>query len=229
MNIIQQLAKELSLKETQVSATVELIDQGNTIPFIARYRKEATGNLSDVTLRDLGDRLTYLRSLAARKEEVLRLVGEQGKLTPEFEAAIGKALILAEIEDLYRPFRPKKRTRATIARDKGLEPLADRIAAQDTGSLETYAAVFLSEEKGVASAEEALQGARDILAERISDTADYRKHIRQVTTQLGRLKAEARDPGAESVYEQYYLFEEALKTLPPHRILAINRGSGRSS
>lgn len=222
--IIRQLAKELNLKEGQVTATVELIDQGNTIPFIARYRKEATGNLSDVTLRELGDRLTYLRALAARKEEVLRLVAEQGNLTPEFEAAVQKAAILAEIEDLYRPFRPKKRTRATIAKERGLEPLADRIQAQDTAELPALAAQFVSEEKGVGSPEDALQGAQDILAERISDTAAYRKHIRQLTTQLGRLRTDAKDPGAESVYEQYYDFEEALKTLPPHRILAINRG-----
>ncbi len=222
--IIKQLARELGLKESQVVSTVELIDQGNTIPFIARYRKEATGNLSDITLRDLGDRLTYLRSLAARKEEVLRLVEELGQLTPELKAAIEKAGILAEVEDLYRPFRPKKRTRAIIAREKGLEPLADRIEAQDTTGIEAFAEQFVSEEKGVASAAEALQGAQDILAERISDNADYRKHIRKVTSDLGRLRSEAKDKAAESVYEQYYAYEEALKTLPPHRTLAINRG-----
>ena len=222
--IIKQLAKELSLKESQVVSTVELIDQGNTIPFIARYRKEATGNLSDITLRDLGDRLTYLRSLASRKEEVLRHIEELGQLTPELQAAIEKAGILAEVEDLYRPFRPKKRTRAIIAREKGLEPLADRIEAQDTEGLEALAETFISEEKGVASAADALQGAQDILAERISDNAVYRKHIRKVTADLGRLRSEAKDASAESVYEQYYDFEEALKTLPPHRTLAINRG-----
>lgn len=222
--IIKQLAKELGLKETQVISTVELIDQGNTIPFIARYRKEATGNLSDITLRDLGDRLTYLRSLGSRKEEVLRIIEEQGQLTPELRAAIEKAGILAEVEDLYRPFRPKKRTRAIIAREKGLEPLADRIEAQDTVGLVQLAETFISEEKGVASSGDALQGAMDIIAERISDNADYRKYIRKVTADLGKLRSEAKDPGAESVYEQYYDYAEALKTLPPHRTLAINRG-----
>ncbi len=222
--IIKQLAKELGLKESQVVSTVELIDQGNTIPFIARYRKEATGDLSDVTLRDLGDRLIYLRNLAARKDEVLRMVEELGQLTPELRGAIENAKILAEVEDLYRPFRPKKRTRAIIAREKGLEPLADRIQAQDTVGLEGLAATFISEEKGVATAAEALQGAMDIIAERISDNADYRKHIRKVTADLGKLRSEAKNAATESVYEQYYDYAEALKTLPPHRTLAINRG-----
>ncbi len=222
--IIKQLAKELGLKESQVVSTVELIDQGNTIPFIARYRKEATGDLSDVTLRDLGDRLIYLRSLSDRKEEVLRMVEELGKLTPELQSAIENAKILAEVEDLYRPFRPKKRTRAIIAREKGLEPLADRIQAQDTTGLEALAATFISEEKGVAAVSEALQGAMDIIAERISDNADYRKYIRKVTGDLGRLRSEAKNSSTESVYEQYYDYAEALKTLPPHRTLAINRG-----
>lgn len=222
--IIKQLAKELGLKESQVTSTVELIDQGNTIPFIARYRKEATGDLSDVTLRDLGDRLIYLRSLAARKDEVLRMVEELGQLTPELREAIEKAKILAEIEDLYRPFRPKKRTRAIIAREKGLEPLADRIQAQDTEDLEALAQTFISEEKGVATTADALQGAMDILAERISDNADYRKYIRKVTADLGKLRSEAKNKETESVYEQYYDYAEALKTLPPHRTLAINRG-----
>lgn len=226
--ITRQLAQELNIKETQVLATVELIDQGNTIPFIARYRKEATGNLSDITLRDLDDRLKYLRNLEGRKEEIIRMVDELGQLTPEFRNAIEKATILAEIEDLYRPYRPKKRTRAIIAREKGLEPLADRIQAQDTADLEVLAETFVSEEKGVLSSADALQGAQDIIAERISDNADYRKYIRKVTYDLGRIKTEVKSPGEESVFEQYYEYEEAVKTLPPHRILAINRGERES-
>jgi len=222
--IVRQLAKELSIRESQINSTIALIDEGNTIPFIARYRKEATGNLSDIDLRNLYDRLLYLRNLKQRKEEVLRIIEEQGKLTDELRVAIEKAGILAELEDLYRPFKAKKRTRATIAKEKGLEPLAERIRLQDTDGIEALALTFISEEKGVGSAEEALSGAMDIIAEFVSDNADYRKHIRTVTATMGQLKSDAKDATAESVFEQYYAYEEPLKTIPPHRTLAINRG-----
>ncbi|MBK5252403.1 MAG: RNA-binding transcriptional accessory protein [Peptostreptococcaceae bacterium] len=223
--IIKQLAKELKIKVSQVRSTVNLIDEGNTIPFIARYRKEATGNLDDVVLRDLDDRLTYLRSLYKKKEEVLRLIDEQGKLTDELKAKIEAAQILNEVDDLYRPYRQKRKTRATIAMAKGLEPLADLIIAQEMieGDLGKEAEKYIDSEKDVKTAEEALKGAMDIIAEKISDDADNRKQIRILTFDKGILSTEAVDKDQKSVYELYYDYSEPLVKMPPHRILAINR------
>jgi protein Tex len=226
MNIVQQLITELQLKEFQVVNTIELIDSGNTIPFIARYRKEKTGELSDIQLRKLADRLIYLRNLESRKEEVFRLIGEQDKLTFEIEEKIKKSKTLQEIEDIYRPFKPKRRTRATIAKEKGLEPLADLIIAQNifTGTLEDLAASFVNPEKEVFTVEEALEGAKDIIAEIISDDADYRKKIRDFTLKEGALVSSATEKEKTSVYEMYYTYSEKVKTIPAHRILAMNRG-----
>ncbi|MBQ8276127.1 MAG: RNA-binding transcriptional accessory protein [Clostridia bacterium] len=226
MDIITTLAKELSISVKQVEATVELIDGGNTIPFIARYRKEVTGSLDDTVLRSLEERLNYLRSLDKRREEVLGLIAGQEKLTPEIEAALAAAKTLTEIDDIYRPFRPHRKTRASVAREKGLEPLAQLLLAQEksyTPALEEQAASFIDAEKGVASAEEALAGACDIIAEEISDNAEYRKQLRKLTYDHGLLSAKAAGE-ADSVYAQYYDFSESIKTLPGHRVLAINRG-----
>ncbi len=223
--IIKQLAKELGVKASQVRSTVNLIDEGNTIPFIARYRKEATGNLDDVVLRDLDDRLTYLRNLHKKKEEVLRLIDEQGKLTDELKEKIEAAQILNEVEDLYRPYRPKRRTRATIAMGKGLEPLADFIMEQSDApaGIDKEAEKYVDGEKGVSSAEEAIKGAMDIIAERISDDAENRKYVRSLSFEKGTLVTEAVDKEQKSVYELYYEYSEPLVKMPPHRILAINR------
>ncbi len=226
MDIITTLAKELSISVKQVEATVELIDAGNTIPFIARYRKEVTGSLDDTVLRSLEERLNYLRSLDKRREEVLGLIAGQDKLTLEIEAALAAAKTLTEIDDIYRPFRPHRKTRASVAREKGLEPLAQLLLAQEksyTPALEEQAASFIDAEKGVASAEEALAGACDIIAEEISDNAEYRKQLRKLTYDHGLLSAKAAGE-ADSVYAQYYDFSESIKTLPGHRVLAINRG-----
>ncbi len=226
MDIIATLAKELSISAKQVEATVELIDGGNTIPFIARYRKEVTGSLDDTVLRSLEERLNYLRSLDKRREEVLGLIAGQDKLTPEIEAALAAAKTLTEIDDIYRPFRPHRKTRASVAREKGLEPLAQLLLAQEksyTPALEEQAASFIDAEKGVASAEEALAGACDIIAEEISDNAEHRKQLRKLTYDHGLLSAKAASE-ADSVYAQYYDFSERIKTLPGHRVLAINRG-----
>ena len=226
MNIIETLAAEFGLKAGQVEKTVALIDEGNTIPFIARYRKEVTGSLDDTVLRDLNDRLTALRNLEKRKEEVSALIAAQEKMTPEIQAAIDNAKTITEVEDIYRPFRPHRKTRASVARERGLEPLAELLMAQEpsyTPSIEEQAAGFVDEEKGVGSAEEALQGARDIIAEDISDNAEYRKEIRTLTFAHGTLTSrQAKDE--DSVYAQYYDYSEALKTIPGHRVLAINRG-----
>ncbi|MDF2546606.1 MAG: RNA-binding transcriptional accessory protein [Anaerosolibacter sp.] len=224
--ILRQLISEFRLKEHQVKNTVELIDAGNTIPFIARYRKEQTGELSDTVLRDLFDRLTYLRNLQSRKEEVIRLIGEQDKLTDELQGKIEKAVTLTEVEDLYRPYRPKRRTRATIAKEKGLDPLAQIMWAQNLydGSMEEMAKGYLSEEKEVHTVEEAIQGAIDIVAEMIADDAEYRKKIRNMTFDKGVMISNAADPEAKSVYEMYYDYKEPMKKIPDHRILAINRG-----
>lgn len=226
MNIVQQLIKEFQLKEHQVVNTLQLIDEGNTIPFIARYRKEQTGELSDTILRELSERLIYLRNLQSRREEVLRLIQEQEKLTPEIEAQIHKSTTLQEIEDIYRPFRPKRRTRATIAKEKGLEPLAAHLIDQDLSKVEfeKLALDFINPEKEVHTVEEAINGAMDIVAEMISDNGDYRKEIRRITVQEGLLNSKASDPEQESVYEMYYDYQEAIKSIPDHRILAINRG-----
>ena len=225
MNIYQKLQEELSIRLSQVEAAVKLIDEGNTIPFIARYRKEATGSLSDEVLRTLDERLKYLRNLEEKKEQVLHVIKEQEALTPDLEKKISEAETLVAVEDLYRPFRPKRRTRAMIAKERGLKPLADLILLQQTGRpLEEEAASFLSQEKEVYSIEEALQGARDILAEQISDEADYRTFIRRLTFEKGLLKAEAKEEEAQTVYERYYHFEILLKKAAGYQVLAINRG-----
>ena len=225
MGIIKTLAQELEVKNWQVEAAVGLIDDGNTIPFISRYRKEATGSLNDEVLRKLYERLNYLRNLEEKKEQVISSIEEQGKLTPELKKQILEAATLVAVEDLYRPYRPKRRTRATIAKEKGLEPLANLILLQMTKTpLEMEAKPFLSEEKGVSTVEEALQGAMDILAEMISDRADYRTRIREMTMKEGRLISAAKDEKAESVYEMYYQYEEALTRIAGHRVLALNRG-----
>lgn len=225
MDINQRLTEELDVKRWQVDAAVNLIDEGNTIPFISRYRKEVTGSLDDEQLRKLYERLIYLRNLEEKKEQVLSSIEEQGKLTAELKAQILAAETLVVVEDLYRPYRPKRRTRATIAKEKGLEPLAAVITLQQTKvPLEKEAEKYLSEEKGVKSVEDAIAGAKDIIAESISDEADYRSWIRKITMQKGKLISVAKDAEAESVYEMYYEFEEAVGKLAGHRILALNRG-----
>lgn len=225
MDINQKITEELSVKRWQVDAAVNLIDEGNTIPFIARYRKEATGTLDDEQLRKLFERLTYLRSLEEKKEQVLSSIEEQGKMTEELKRQILAAETLVVVEDLYRPYRPKRRTRATIAKEKGLEPLADLITLQKlTRPLEEEAQPYVDEEKGVGTVKEAVDGAKDIIAERISDEADYRIWIRKITSQKGRVVSQAKDEKAESVYEMYYDFEEPVSRLAGHRVLALNRG-----
>jgi len=226
MNIIETLAAEFKLKFDQVEKTVALIDEGNTIPFIARYRKEVTGSLDDSVLRDLNDRLTFLRNIEKRKQEVSDLITAQGKMTPEIQAAIDAAVTITEVDDIYRPFRPHRKTRASVAREKGLEPLADLLYAQLPAyepSLEEQAACYIDEEKGVASVEEALQGAKDIIAENVSDNAEFRKELRRLTFEFGFLSSKnAKEE--DSVYAQYYEYTEPLKKVLPHRVLAINRG-----
>jgi len=225
MDINQTIAQELGIRTQQVEATVKLIDEGNTIPFIARYRKEVTGALDDEVLRNLFDRLTYLRNLEERKNTCIASIEEQGKLTPELKNQIMEATTLVVVEDLYRPYKQKRRTRAMVAKEKGLEPLADIIMAQEeTKPIIEIAADYINEEKEVATAEDALSGAKDIIAEVISDEADYRMFIRELTFDKGRIVSAAKDPEAESVYEMYYEFDEALNKVPGHRILAINRG-----
>lgn len=225
VNINQKLTEELGVKKWQVEAAVKLIDEGNTIPFISRYRKEATGSLNDEQLRQLFERLTYLRNLEEKKEQVLASIEEQGKLTEELRRQIMEAETLVVVDDLYRPYRPKRRTRATIAKEKGLEPLAAFITMQKTSEpIEESAKAYISEEKGVATVEEAIAGAKDIIAEYISDEADYRIYLRNFTTKQGKLISTAKDTEAESVYEMYYDFEEPISKLAGHRILALNRG-----
>ncbi len=226
MDIISsKLIEEFKLKPFQVENTIKLIDEGNTIPFIARYRKEATGELSDEQLRDLFDRLTYLRNLEKRKEEVIRLIDEQGKLTDELKLDITNATTMTEVEDLYRPYKQKKKTRATIAKAKGLEPLALIIFEQkENKKLEDLAMPFVDEEKGVKDVTEAIQGAKDIIAEMISDVAEYRKDIRKIIYDMGVISTKASKPDEKSVYEMYYDYNEAVNKIPSHRILAINRG-----
>lgn len=225
MDINQRLTEELQVKRWQVDAAVKLIDEGNTIPFISRYRKEVTGSLNDEQLRKLYERLVYLRNLEEKKEQVLSSIEEQGKLTEELKAQILAAETLVVVEDLYRPYRPKRRTRATIAKEKGLEPLAALITLQQTKvALEEEAQKYISEEKDVKTVDDAIAGAKDIIAESISDEADYRSWIRKQTMKKGKLVSTAKDAEAESVYEMYYEFEEALSKLAGHRILALNRG-----
>ncbi|MCI8299111.1 MAG: RNA-binding transcriptional accessory protein [Lachnospiraceae bacterium] len=225
MDIIAKLAEELNIRRQQAEAAVKLIDEGNTIPFIARYRKEATGALNDEVLRSLSERLTYLRNLEEKKEQVISSIGEQGKLTEELKQQILAAETMVTVDDLYRPYRPKRRTRATTAKEKGLEPLANIILLQMTDKLlEQEAEAFINPEKEVNSVKDAVAGAMDILAEGISDEADYRKYIRDLTMRTGKIVSAAKDPKAESVYEMYYEFEEGLAKLAGHRILALNRG-----
>ena len=225
MDIIQALTDELQVQRWQVEAAVKLIDEGNTIPFISRYRKEATGSLNDEVLRNLHERLLYLRNLEDKKAQVLSSIEEQGKLTEELKNAILAAQTLVVVEDLYRPYRPKRRTRATVAKEKGLEPLANIILLQMTEQpLEIEAEPFVSEEKGVADVKEALAGAQDILAEAISDEADYRIYIRKMTVKSGTLASSAKKEGEESVYEMYYDIEEPVSKIAGHRVLALNRG-----
>ncbi len=225
MNITKTIAEELKVKETQVEATIKLIDDGNTIPFIARYRKEATGGLSDEQLRELGERLTYLRNLQERKEEVKNAIENQGKLTDEIVIALEIAKTLAEVEDIYRPYKQKKRTRATIAKEKGLEPLANIIYLQkEKQPIEEIAKEYIDTEKGVETAQEAIAGALDIIAENISDNAEYRKQIKRLTYRDGMIETKAGKPEEKSNYEMYYEFSEKINRIPSHRILAINRG-----
>ncbi|MTI46780.1 MAG: RNA-binding transcriptional accessory protein [Firmicutes bacterium] len=226
MNIALKLTQEFNLKKFQVENTIKLIDEGNTIPFIARYRKEQTGELSDVVLRDLNERLTYLRNLEGRKEEVIRLIDEQDKLTEELKGEILKAETLQRVEDLYRPYKQKRRTRATKAKEKGLEPLANIILSQELneGDLEKIAEPFVDEEKEVNSIKEAYQGAMDIIAEIVSDDAEFRDIIRKITYDKGIITSKAVDDEANDVYEMYFEYKEPVKNIANHRILALNRG-----
>lgn len=225
LTIAQKIAEELKIKERQVSSAIELMDAGNTVPFIARYRKEVTGGLSDETLRNLEERLNYLRNLETRKEEVIRIIEEQGKLTDELKNKIVESNTLAEVEDLYRPYKQKKKTRATIAKAKGLEPLANVIyMQQEKRPLDEIAKEYINEEKGVSTIEEAIQGALDIIAENISDNAEYRKQIKRTCYREGMIVTKAENAEEKSNYEMYYEYEEALNRIPSHRILAINRG-----
>lgn len=222
--IISALVSEFNLRKTQVESTISLIDDGNTIPFIARYRKEVTGSLSDEILRDFYDRLNYLRNLEAKKEEILRLIDEQEQLTDEISLAVEKSVTLSELEDIYRPFRPKRRTRATIAKEKGLEPLAEIILQQNyEDNIESISLDFIDSEKGAESSEDAINGAMDIIAERISDNAEFRKDIRARTINEGLLVSKA-STEEDSVYRLYYDFAEPIKRIANHRLLAINRG-----
>ena len=222
--IYQKIAEELQIREAQVEATVKLIDDGNTIPFIARYRKEVTGNLSDEVLRELDERLKYLRNLEARKEEIIRLIDEQGKLTDELTVKIASTMVLSELEDIYRPYKPKKRTRATIAKEKGLEPLSLVIYLQkEKRDLYEMATEYIDSEKGVETAEDAINGALDIIAENIADDSDYRKKIKSFCFREAVISTKAAKE-EKSPYEMYYDFSEPILKIPSHRILAINRG-----
>lgn len=226
IDIEATLAEELGLGVEQVRKTVALIDEGNTIPFIARYRKEVTGSLDDTVLRDLFDRLNYLRNIEKRREEVKALIAAQEKLTPELECVIDSAKTLTEVDDIYRPFRPKRKTRASVARERGLEPLSELIFAQNEkydAPIAELAAAYINEEKGVAGADEAIAGALDIIAENISDNADCRKGVRTLTAEHGILVSKAAKD-EDSVYAQYYDFSERVKRIAGHRVLAVNRG-----
>ena len=226
MDILKTISSELSISEKQTEAAVKLIDEGNTIPFIARYRKEVTGSLDDTVLRNLNDRLTYLRNLDARREEVRGAIASQDKLTPEISAALDGAVILAEIEDIYRPFKPHRKTRADAARERGLEPLAEYISAQNkkyTVSIPDEAAKYIDPEKEIQTADDAINGACDIIAEDISDNADYRKRIRELSVEFGTLSTEKTGEDPDGTYTMYYEFSEKLSEIPGHRVLAINR------
>ena len=222
--LIQQLSQELSLNPTHVEAVVKLLDEGNTIPFIARYRKEAHGSMSDDVLRDLADRLNYLRNLSARREEIRKAIQTQGKLTAALSAKLNKADTLAKLEDLYRPYRPKRRTRATMAKEKGLEPLAAALLLQQKDSVpEALAEGYVDADKGVKTVKDALAGASDILAESISDDADTRNLLREELQRHGRLTVRAAQE-EDSVYRNYYEFDQPVSRLQGHQVLAINRG-----
>ncbi|GAX88800.1 Tex family protein [Effusibacillus lacus] len=220
----QIISQELKIRKGQAEAAIKLLDEGNTIPFIARYRKEMTGELDENRLRLIQEKLETLRNLHSRREEVFRLITEQEKMSPELEAAIQQARNITELEDIYRPYRPKRKTRASVAREKGLEPLAEWLQTEGTGNVLAEAAKYISEEKGVSTAEEALQGALDIFAEEVADNAESRKLVRELTLKLGTIVSRAADSSVESVYEAYYEYEEPLGKIPPHRILAMNRG-----
>ena len=225
MDINKKLTEELDVAKWQVDAAVNLIDEGNTIPFISRYRKEATGSLNDEQLRKLFERLTYLRNLEEKKAQVLKSIEEQGKLTDELRAEIEAAETQVAVDDLYRPYRPKRRTRATIAKEQGLEPLANIILLQETDkNPKELAKEYINEEKGVKTVKDALQGALDIIAEVISDNADYRKAIRDLTYRLGRISSTAKKPDVKTVYDNYYKYEEEMTKIAGHRVLAVNRG-----
>ena len=223
-SIEERLAKELGLKINQVNNVIEMLDEGNTVPFIARYRKERTGGLSDEVLRKLSERLIYLRNLEERKADVSRLINEQGKLTEEISKELEKAETLTEVEDIYRPYKPKKRTRATIAKEKGLNDLAELILnGKFKGDLLEEASKYINEEKGVNNVDEALLGAQDIIAESISEEAKFRKYIRELTLREGTIESKGASEDT-TPYEMYYDYSEEVKNIPPHRILAINRG-----
>ena len=225
MDIIAKITEELGVKKPQVEAAVKLIDEGNTIPFIARYRKEATGSLNDEQLRDLDERLKYLRTLEEKKEAVLKSIEEQGKLTEELRDKIVAAQTMVAVDDLYLPYRPKRKTRASVAREKGLEPLAQLFLAQNsTKTPEEEAEAFVDIEKGVEDVKAAIQGAKDMIAESVSDNADYRSFIREVTFEEGSIDATQKDKDEKGVYEMYYDYSEPVKSVPDHRILALNRG-----
>ena len=226
MDMIQTLAAEFKLRSNYVEKTIELIDEGNTIPFIARYRKEVTGGMSDTTLRDLGERLIYLRGLEERKQEVIRLIDEQGKLTEELKEQIEVAQVLQRVEDLYKPYKQKRATRASKARERGLEPLARVILAQEEteGDPAAFAKEYVDPEKEVETAEDALQGACDIIAEEIAEDADRIERIRTLTWDKGRLATDAVDPEEKTVYDMYYDKSEPIHKIPNHRVLAVNRG-----
>ena len=225
MDIFKILQEELQIGYKQVEAAVQLIDEGNTIPFIARYRKEATGSLNDEVLRNLDERLRYLRSLDEKKTQVLSTIRNQGKLTAELEKQIQDAMTMVALEDLYRPYRPKRRTRAMIAKERGLEPLADLILEQQVKEpVEKLAEAYVSEAKEVPTVADAIAGAKDIIAERISDQADYRTYIRNATMEQGIIRSQAKDEKVQSVYEMYYQYEEPVKKCAGHRVLALNRG-----
>ena len=223
--IVKILANELGQKEEYIQNVITLLDEGNTIPFIARYRKEMHGGMDDTSLRALNDRLTYLRNLAARREEVLRAIEAQEKMTDELRQAIENAATLAEVEDLYRPYKQKRRTRATMAKEKGLEPLADLLYTQSRGlpDIQELAKDYISEERGVMSAEEALASASDIIAENISDSAEIRKHLKELILQRGKITAH-NTKEEDSVYRLYYNFTQNISKLQGHQVLALNRG-----
>ena len=223
MDIYNILEKEFKIKREYIDNTIKLIDEGNTIPFIARYRKEMTGEMSDVTLRQLNERLTYLRNLESRKEDVTRIIDEQGKLTEELKTNIAKAKTLQEVEDIYAPYKQKKRTRATIAKEKGLEPLAQSLLKQDIADINMEASNYINTEKCVENVEDALKGALDIIAEIVSDDAEIRKYIRKLAIDHGIVVTQ-NTTDEKSVYDMYYDYSEPVRTMASHRVLAINRG-----